>query len=98
MSDWKEEKKEEIIDGILSYFEGKKDDDPITTLKVVDQELDSQFFRLGNDWTGRGVVMDTVINATIEALEIVRSACLEKIEQNTKKKLSSGIKEKKDES
>jgi len=82
MSDWKEDKREEVIDGILKYFEGKKNDDPVTALKEIEQELDSQFFRLGNDWTGRGVVMDTVICATIEALEIVRSNCLERIEEN----------------
>lgn len=82
MSDWKEVKRDEVIDGILRYFERKKDDDPVTTLKEIEQELDSQFFRLGNDWTGRGVVMDTVINATIEALEIVRSNCLERIEKH----------------
>jgi|GEM_PF-774514 len=94
MSDWKEGKRKEVIDGILSYFEKRKEDDPEMTLKQIDQELDSQFFRLGNDWTGRGIVMDTVINATIEALEIVRSHCLERLEE---KQSNSSLKEKQNE-
>ncbi len=85
MSKWREEKREEIINGILGYFQHRQDSDPAATLQEVEQELDSQFFRLGNDWTGRGVVMDTVITATIEALEIVRSNLLVEMEQNNSK-------------
>jgi hypothetical protein len=47
----------------------------------VEQELQSQWVRLGNDWRGRGVVMDTITTATIEALEIVRVDCIEEIKK-----------------
>lgn len=90
MPDWKEGKREQVIDGIITYFEKRIENDPSLTLLEIEQELDSQYFRLGNDWTGRGIVMDTVITATIEALEIVRCSFLERFEknQNDKQKIA----------
>lgn len=66
--------------GIEHHYRDKVERDPQATLVEVEQELASQWVRLGNDWTGRGVVMDTVIGATIEGLEIVRAACRAKLE------------------
>lgn len=71
MSEWREAKRKNI--------------DPAGTLQNVEQELDSQFLRLGNDWTGRGVVMDAVIAETIEAVEIVRSDLLTAMKQGNSK-------------
>ena len=80
-----DKKYDETLANIVDYFEDKVAADPARTLIQVDQELESQNIRYGNDWTGRGVVMDAVITATISALEIVRSNCLSKLENNTEK-------------
>ena len=85
MSDWKERERKHIIEGIIAYYEQRRDIDPTMTLLGIDQELDSQFLRLGNDWTGRGIVMDTVITATIDALQIVRCSILAKCPENPDK-------------
>ena len=79
---WKETKYEESFEGVVRYYEAKVRADAKATLAVVEQELESQWVRYGNDWTGRGVVMDTVITATIEGLETVRAACMEQLEKN----------------
>ncbi len=79
---WQERKSQEIIDGTIAYFRDKVASDPKGTMTLVEQELQSQLVFLGNDWLGRGIVMDTVITATINALEIVRVDCLEKIKKS----------------
>lgn len=73
---------DETLNSIVRYFESRANQDPYETLSLVNQELDSQNVRYGNDWTGRGVVMDAVITATIAALEIVRTRCLKDIEMS----------------
>jgi hypothetical protein len=80
---WKEKTYQETLDNIVRYYESKVRTDTTGTLVLVNQELQSQWVRLGNDWTGRGVVMDTIITATISALEIVQADCLEKIKTHT---------------
>ncbi len=77
---------DETLSSILRYYEEKIAADPEGTLVLVNQELESQNIRFGNNWTGRGVVMDAVIAATISALEIVRSACENSIENNITEK------------
>lgn len=79
---WQEKTYEDTLGNIVRYYEGKVTADPAGTLNLVTQELQSQWVRLGNDWTGRGVVMDTIITATISALEIVRASCLKNMETN----------------
>ena len=76
---WQDKKSREIIDSIVSYYRQQVNYDPAGTITLVEQELVSQRIRQGNDWTGRGIVMDTVIDATLSALEIVHQACLEKL-------------------
>ena len=80
---WKKKTYEETLGNIVRYYENKVAEAPESTLILVQQELQSQWVRLGNDWTGRGVVMDTIITATISALEIVRASCLENMGTNT---------------
>ncbi len=79
---WKEAKYEEVLGTISNYYRDKVKEDPAGMLVLIQQELQSQCVRLGNDWTGRGVVMDTVLTATISALEIARAACLENLKNN----------------
>lgn len=76
MDDWQKTKRDEIIGGICGHFSSQIEKDPEKALSTIEQELDSQEVYMGNDWLGRGIVGDTVISATIEALEIVRSECL----------------------
>ena len=83
---WRKKTYEDTLGNIVHYFEDKTAADPAGTLIVVTQELESQWVRLGNDWTGRGVVMDTIITATISALEIVRATCLKNMENQTYQK------------
>jgi hypothetical protein len=82
---WKEKTYQETLDNIVRYYESKVRTDTTGTLVLVNQELQSQWVRPGNDWTGRwgGVVIDTIITATISALEIVQTDCLEKIKTHT---------------
>ena len=76
MNEWQKTKREEIIESICGHFSPLILKDPKKALSTIEQEIDSQEIYLGNDWLGRGVVGDTIINATIEGLEIVRSDCL----------------------
>ncbi|WP_319548378.1 hypothetical protein [Desulfogranum marinum] len=76
MNEWQKIKREEIIKGICDHFSSQILKDPQKALSTIEQEIHSQEIYLGNDWLGRGVVGDTVIHATIEGLEIVRSDCL----------------------
>jgi hypothetical protein len=76
LNDWQETKREEIIGGIYAYFRSQILKDPVETLRTIEQELENQEICIGNDWLGRGTVGDTVMSATIEGLEIVRSDCL----------------------
>ena len=74
--DWTLEKEEEIAAGIWAYYQPRLDVDPKKTLRDVEQELYFQDVRYGNNWTGRGVVMDLQISVTIHTLEAVRAACI----------------------
>ena len=74
---WQEEKQEEIKGNILSYFQTQISEDPDATLRQVELELQDLYIREGNNLSGRGIVGDTIIQATIEALEIVKAACLD---------------------
>ena len=70
-----DEKYDDTLENIVGYYEDKIATDPEGTLILVKQELESQNIRYGNNWTGRGALLDNVIEATISALEIVRSEC-----------------------
>jgi hypothetical protein len=74
---WIEEKYRTVHENIRDYFHGMALTDPALTLQQVEDDLDCHYFRYGNNWTGRGIVGDTIITATIEALENVRADCLE---------------------
>ena len=74
---WQEEKQEEIKENILSYFHKQISEDPDATLHQVELELQDLYIREGNNLSGRGIVGDTIIQATIEALEIVKAICLD---------------------
>lgn len=84
MSDWQETKREEIIGGICTHFSSQIQTDPEGALCTIEQELESQQICLGNDWLGRGIVGDTVMSATIEGLEIVRSDCLAILQETSR--------------
>lgn len=80
--DWETNQREEIAAGIWKFYNDKIKIDAKGSLVLIEQELHDQYIRLGNDWIGRGVVMDTLIAATISALETVRATCLDIIEQD----------------
>ena len=77
---WEANQQEEIAAGIWRYYQGKIETDPKSAIVLIEQELNDQHVRLGNDWTGRGVVVNTLIAAPISALEAVRVDCLEKMD------------------
>ncbi len=83
---WKQKKYEETLNTLVSFWEEKVIADPEGTLILVNQELSSQDVRFGNDWTGRGALMDTVISATISSLEITRASCLNRLNDPQRKK------------
>lgn len=74
---WIEEKYRTVHENIRDYFHGMALADPASTLRQIEADLDCHYFRYGNNWTGRGIVGDTILTATIEALENVRADCLE---------------------
>ena len=86
--DWKQEVDEETFAGVWKFYKDRITSNPSKTLAQVEQELQSQWVRLGNDWTGRGIVMDTVITTTINALEVTRAACLEELNKSCMGKCS----------
>lgn len=81
---WIEEKYHNVHENIRDYFHILALQDPASTLKQIEEELECHYFRYGNNWTGRGIVGDTILTATIDALEHVRATCLERLktEQN----------------
>ena len=76
MDEWQKTKWEEIIGGVCDHYSPQIFRDPEKALSAIEQELNSQAIYQGNNWTGRGVVGDIVISATIAGLEIARSDCL----------------------
>lgn len=71
----------EIVGNIMDYFRERILNNPQAVLAQVDGELAALYVNYGNDWTGRGVVADTVQEATIAALEGVRAECLQLLEE-----------------
>lgn len=76
---WIEEKYHNIHENIRNYFHVLALRDPASTLKQIEDELECHYFRYGNNWTGRGIVGDTILTATIDALEHARAICLERL-------------------
>ncbi|PLX97683.1 MAG: hypothetical protein C0620_00140 [Desulfuromonas sp.] len=78
---WQQKKYQETLEGLAEFFEDQIEEDPKMVMEKIDGELRNLYIRLDQDWTGRGVVGDTVQMATIAALERVRAKCLEQINQ-----------------
>lgn len=76
---WQPEKYEDTLEGVAGYFEDRLKEDPKGVLQEIEGELKSLYIRLDQDWTGRGIVADTVLAATVAALERVRAKCLESL-------------------
>jgi proteasome assembly chaperone (PAC2) family protein len=74
------QRQDEIVSGIQAFFAEQVEQNTAATKRQVEQELESLYVRFGNDWTGRGIVGDTIQMATIAGLEAVRAACLERLE------------------
>lgn len=74
---WIEEKYRHVHENIHHYFHDQALRNPASTLRQIEEELECHYFRYGNNWTGRGIVGDTVLTATIDALEQVRATCLD---------------------
>ena len=72
-----EQKQDEIVTNLAGYFRDRlKTDSPHDLLEQVEKELQAMYVRYGNDWTGRGVVGDSALEANIAALEAARVECL----------------------
>jgi RNA binding exosome subunit len=78
---WQQQKYQETLEGLAEFFEDQIEEDPKRVMEKIDGELTNLYIRFDQDWTGRGVVGDTVQMATIAALERVRAKCLEQINQ-----------------
>ncbi len=81
--DYLEQRESEIVTNIYSYFKERICDNPQAVLAQVEGELAALYVNYGNDWTGRGVVADTVQEATIAGLEGVRAECMQLLEEMT---------------
>lgn len=79
---WQEEKYREVHERVRDYYCLLAKDDPGATLQLLEQELDDLYLRYGNNWTGRGIVGDTVMTASIDAMELARAECLALIQQS----------------
>lgn len=73
---WQEEKYREVFDRVQEYYCTLAESDPFDTLRLLEQELDDLYLRYGNNFSGRGIVGDTVMTATIDAMELARAECL----------------------
>ncbi len=89
---WQDDKYREIHDRVQEYFSALMANDPQATLQLLEQELQDIYLRYGNNWTGRGIVGDTVMTATIDAMEAARAECLACLQQgaDTKSTLPGG--------
>lgn len=76
-----DDRRSEIADNLYGYFSDRLDGNPQALLEQVDQELKSLYVSYGNDWSGRGIVGDTALEAMIAGLEAVRAECLERLGQ-----------------
>ena len=79
--DFLEQKEEEILTNLHEFFRLRIEADPEAVLRQVEAELESLYVRYGNDWTGRGMVGDTTLMATIAALEGIRAECRVRLER-----------------
>ncbi len=79
-----QQRRDEIVIGIHAFFAAQVRENPAATKQQVEHELESLYVRFGNDWTGRGIVGDTIQMATIAGLEAVRAECLEQLAQGQK--------------
>lgn len=70
----------DVVTDTFSSFAGQIEADPHTTLQHVEGMLKSLYVRYGNDWTGRGLIGDSMQEASIAGLEAIRAECLARIE------------------
>nr|WP_320050028.1 hypothetical protein [uncultured Desulfuromonas sp.] len=73
-------KQDEIVEGLVHFFNAHIAEKPHEKLRQVESELKTLYIRFDNDWTGRGVVGDATLTATISGLEGVRAECLRRLE------------------
>jgi hypothetical protein len=71
-----------IMENLTGFFADQIDGQAQQLLDRVERELHSLYVRQGNDWTGRGEIGDTKLEATIASLEAVRAECLAQLEQH----------------
>lgn len=80
--DYLDAREAEIVANISDFFKERILNNPQAVLAQVEGELTALYVSYGNDWTGRGVVADTIQEATIAALEGVRAECLQLLKEN----------------
>ncbi|PKL07249.1 MAG: hypothetical protein CVV53_00455 [Spirochaetae bacterium HGW-Spirochaetae-9] len=73
-TDWREQKREEVLESMLRGLENRRRIDPEFTLADARSALEHQYILDGNDWLGRGELGDIVTSATIAAYELFIAA------------------------
>ena len=69
LTDWEEERFDEIFDQTIHHIERLKEHDPGFTLDRLKGMLETEYVNQGNDWAGRGEVGNISSEATIAAYQ-----------------------------
>ena len=69
--DWEERKYREVFEHVCSQLEARRLTDPAFTIQQAEGTLQTAYIDQGNDFIGRGAVVETVQSATIAAYEHV---------------------------
>jgi hypothetical protein len=68
-TDWQDAKYTEVFEDEVRGLERRRQHDPSFTVHDLEMQLKQQYIIEGDDWEGRGVLGDIVLNATIAAWE-----------------------------
>lgn len=69
MSDWQEEKYDQVFEETLHILQTRRLLDKEFTLEELEKLLGYQYVRQEHDWEGRGIAFETTQQATIDAYE-----------------------------
>lgn len=69
MSDWHNEKYEQVFDDTLLNLQRRKELDSSFTLEELEKLLGYQYVRQEHDWEGRGIAFEITQQATVDAYE-----------------------------
>jgi hypothetical protein len=75
-----EKKYHEVFEETVEYLESRRRNDPSFTFQSLENCMRALYAQQGNNWEGRGELLDTVHDATIAAYEHIWAAWKNELE------------------